>query len=256
MSELSAASGALLLAAGTLAGAINAVAGGGTLVTFPALLAIGLPPVVATASNAVAVWPGHALAAVSYRGELLRAPISRNGQVGLCVAGILGGAIGAALLHVVGNEGLKQLVPLLLALATLLFACGPALARTASLHAARASAALQAVIVFVMAIYGGFFGAGLGVMLMAVLLLLGVRDAQQNNALKNLVATAVTSSSVLLLAASGLVAWDATVVMLVGAFAGGFVGGRYAQRISAGRLRQGVVAVGVVLTAYYAWTYY
>ena len=246
-----------LVAAGLLAGVSNAIAGGGTFFTFPVFIAAGLPPVIANASNAVAVWPGHAFALVGYRRELSRFPGALAGSVAVA---LLGGIVGAILLARVGNQSFSKLIPFLILFATLLFAFGSTVAswltsRTSGADLARPNP-LTRVFEFIFAVYGGFFGAGLGVMLMAGLLMLGVRDAQTNNALKNLLATVVTTVSVVVLSVSGLVSWPHTLLAFAGAFAGGLLGARLARRLPALWLRRIVIAVGTALSGYYFGKYY
>src|SRR5262245_34419099 len=221
--ELTVAAAGALFAAGIAAGLCNALAGGGTFLSLPVVIACGLPPVVANASNAVAVWPGHALASFGYRRELQ--PLSK-GLVYASLAALAGGSVGAFLLAFVGNATFVKLIPILLVMATALFAFGPAVNRwlarqTAVRGGAPSWGPIGQVGVFVFSLYGGFFGAGLGVMLMAGLLLLGVDDPQKNNALKNLLATVVTSIAVVVLAGSGLVAWPQTLAAFAGAVIGG-----------------------------------
>ncbi len=245
----------LLLITGFIAGGCNAVAGGGTFFTFPAFLAAGLPPVFANASNSVAVWPGHAFAAIGYRAELR----GRMGNIrgSLCIA-FLGGAVGAVLAGVIANQVFARLIPLLLLFATLLFAFGRRISAfverpvTDTPHTSFASRCLE----WVVAIYGGFFGAGLGVMLMASLSMLGVHDMQLNNALKNLLGAVINSVAVIVFAVLGVVSWPHTLIAFVGAVAGGLAGARLARRLSEVWLRRIVIAVGLVLSAYYFWRYY
>jgi uncharacterized protein len=249
---MSLSSATLMLGAGILAGAVNALAGGGTLISFPALLAAGIPAVAAAASNTVAVWPGHAFATVTYRHWLTNAPIGRVRLATLCMAGIGGSALGAALLRAASDRMFSQMVPALLGLATLVFAFGPKLARASALRAP-SSHVSWLLAVFLISVYGGFFGAGLGVMLMAVLLMLGVQRTQENNAIKNLLATCITSCSAVIVIASGLVAWLPVAIVTLGASVGGLLGGRLAQHISAAHLRAGVIALGCALTVFYAF---
>jgi uncharacterized protein len=258
MHDLTLTTALSLGAVGVIAGLCNAIAGGGTLFSFPVFMAAGLPPVVANASNAVAVWPGHALATVGYRKELQQVS---GGLAAAGLAAITGGAVGAYLLSLVGNSAFVKLIPYLLLAATVIFAIGPATNRWLShkVHASATQASfgpvgLLGILLF--SIYGGFFGAGLGVMLMAGLLLLGVRDPQQNNAVKNLLATVVTSVAVLIFAFSGLVAWPHTAIAFVGAIIGGLLGSKLARLMSPGLLRFCIIMFGFGLSAYYFLKYY
>lgn len=244
----------LLLLAGLMAGAVNAIAGGGVLFTFPAFLAVGVPPVAASASSAVAVWPGHAAALPAYRDRL------RNMRAGLpvrCGIALLGGLAGAALLLLTGDRLFSTLVPWLLLFSTLLFAFGHrlrALLPRQSTAGARSAAALAAEFAF--AVYGGYFGGGLGVLLLAALSLMGHDDLHDANALKNLLGTVISSVAVATFIMAGVVAWGPTLVTLTGAIAGGFMGARLAQRVSATWLRRGVVGIGAVLTIRFFWSAY
>jgi uncharacterized protein len=246
-----------LTSVGVAAGICNAIAGGGTLLSFPVFMAAGLPPIVANASNAVAVWPGHALASVGYRHEL------RQRHSGLATAGLvalIGGAAGAYLLSIVGNGAFLRLIPYLLFAATLIFAFGPAGNRWLATHKAGISNStsfgpLGHLGILIFSIYGGFFGAGLGVMLMAGLLLLGVHEPQRNNALKNLLATLVTSVAVVVFAVSGLIAWPHTMCAFAGAIIGGLIGSRLARLMSPKLLRFVVITFGCLLSGYYFYKY-
>jgi uncharacterized protein len=247
----------LLLAAGILAGVTNAIAGGGTFFSFPVFLAAGIPPVVANASNAVAVWPGHALAVAGYRRELRGLSRHITGSIGVALTG---GIVGALLLAQVGNAAFGKLIPFLILFATVLFAFGRGLgawisARTAAAPLANPGLMIR-VMEFLFAVYGGFFGAGLGIMLMAGLLMLGVHDIQANNALKNLLGAAVTSVSVLVFAASGLVSWPHTSIAFAGAILGGLLWARLARVLPAKWLHRVVVAVGLALSVHYFRQYH
>jgi|SRR5690606_19315712 len=242
---------ALLLGTGLVAGLCNALAGGGTFFTFPAFLGAGLPPVVANASNAIAVWPGHAFAAFGYRAEL---SAFRGRLRGAICAALAGGVCGALLLVVIENDTFERLIPLLLLAATLLFAAGDRLNRrlaARSRGAGDAAGALELACLFAFSLYGGFFGAGLGVILMAGLLMLGVADLELNNALKNLLGAAITSVAVVVFAVSGLVSWPHTLLGLAGAAAGGLIGARVARHLSPRWLRRIVIGVGLSLSVHY-----
>lgn len=246
-----------LFASGILAGISNAIAGGGTFFTFPAFLSAGLPPVVANASNSIAVWPGHALAVIGYRRELRQFSKGVGGSIGVA---LLGGSAGALLLAYTGNGTFAKLIPFLILLATLLFAFGGSV-RTWLTTRSRANtlsnpSLLTRGLEFLFALYGGFFGAGLGVMLMAGLLMLGVHDVQANNALKNLLASAVTSIAVILFIIFGVVSWPHTAIAFGGAVVGGLFGARIARALPAVWLQRIVISVGLVLSAYYFNKYY
>lgn len=247
----------MLFVTGVLAGVSNAIAGGGTFFTFPAFLAAGVPPVMANASNAVAVWPGHALALVGYRRELGTLSNQVKGSLGVA---LVGGIAGALLLASFGNESFSLLIPWLILAATLLMIFGPSLNRALAKHGSeldyRKPGLRSRGLEFVFSVYGGFFGAGLGIMFMAGLQILGIRDAQLANALKNLLATVVTSVAVLVLAVSGLVSWSATAFAFAGAVVGGLVGGHVASRMPSALLRRLVIGLGLLLTLYYLVKYY
>lgn len=238
----------LLLAAGIAGGACNAIAGGGTFFTFPALLAAGVPPVAANATSAVAIWPGHAAGVAASRRQLRRHAPRLKGSVPVFAAGA---AAGAALLVVLGNAIFADLVPWLIFAATVLFAAGPRLrGHLARRRAGREPRAARAADLAV-AVYGGFFGAALGILLMAVLALDGVDDLEVANAVKNALATVVTSVSVGVFVATGVIAWGPAAVVLVGAGVGGYAGARLAGRISPILLRRAVIVIGLLLTWHY-----
>lgn len=237
----------LLFLAGIVGGGVNAIAGGGTFFTFPAMIASGLDPLTANASNAVAIYPGHAAAVPAYRKELKEAGRELLGRTVIVASG---GLCGAGLLLATGSVAFSALVPWLLLAATLLFAAGPRLAAVSARLRSR-SRALTGTIEFIFAIYGGYFGAGLGVLLMAALTIVGVRDVQMANAQKNWLATVITTISVVVFSLGGVVAWPQTIVVLLGALVGGYGGARLARKVPAQALRVAVIVVGLVLSCYY-----
>jgi uncharacterized membrane protein YfcA len=290
----------LIGAGGFAAGAVNAVAGGGTFFSFPALLAVGLPPVVANASNSVALWPGSLSSAWAYRRELAA---YKRYLLPMGAASLLGGIVGGLLLLAAGDARFAALIPWLLAFATALFAFSPLLSALVKmmrqrsdgvtpaalrLHAERApvmpnsalphrhgdqsaSAALAAAPInaaqspadhgagspagwlaqLLVAIYGGFFGAGMGILMMASLAIGGHEDVQHINALKNLLSAVIYSVTVVTFIAAGAVSWPHTLAMLLTASAGGYAGARLARRMQGPWLRRSVIAVGGALTFYY-----
>ena len=238
---------ALLLAAAFVAGALNAVAGGGSFLTLPALIYTGVPPVAANPTGTVALLPGYVSGALGFR-EDMRAPPGLS--MGALVAwSLVGGAIGAAALLVVGNALFRALVPWLLLLATAMFAFGPALLRRTGGHAGVAPSPLRSALgVFAVSVYGGFFNGGLGILLLALFGLVGMTQLNAMNGLKNLVSALLTAIAVAIYAAGGVVHWPQALLMMVAATIGGYAGARVARRIPAPWLRRGIVATGLVMS--------
>ncbi|WP_323034173.1 sulfite exporter TauE/SafE family protein [Pararhodobacter sp.] len=240
----------LLLAAAFVAGALNAVAGGGSFLTLPALVFVGMPPVVANATGTVALLPGYVSGALGFR-EDLEAPPGLTLRA-LTVLSLVGGAIGAALLLVTDDMTFSRIVPWLLLLATVLFAVGPMLLRrlkgSGSGAGAGASAGKSAAGMLAVSIYGGYFNGGLGILLLALFGLLGQTKLNAMNGMKNVVSALLTAIAVAIYAWGGVVAWPQALVMMVAATAGGYFGARLARRIPAPMMRAGIVLTGLVMT--------
>ena len=247
----------MLFLAGLLAGVSNAVAGGGAFFTFPVFLAAGLPPIVANASNCIAVWPANALAVVGYRNVLRKH--ARGIGKSILIA-LLGGGLGAGTLIFTGNTAFVKLIPFLLLFATLIFAFGSRISGMIASYTRNQSVTrpgpVTRCLVFIVAFYGGYFGAGLGVMLMAGLRMLGVHDIQANNALKNLLAVAATSVALVIFTFSGIVAWPYALTAFTGAVIGGLIGARIAQWLPAVYFRGVIIVIGMFLSVYYFIKYY
>ncbi len=247
-----AASDLLLLAlAAVAAGAVNALAGGGTLITFPALTALGLPAVAANVTNTVALAPGHLGATLAQRRELAgqRSRVRR-----LVPAALLGGLLGGLLLLGTSERVFRHLVPFLILLASALLAAQEPLRAWLArrLGGARGSHETLAVLpVFAASVYGGYFGAGLSVIVLAVLGLLLEDSLTRLNAAKQAVGFAANAAAAALFLFSGQVHWPAGLVMAVGAIAGGAIGGRLAGRVRPTTLRLVVVGVGVLVGLVY-----
>ena len=242
------AGGGLLAVAGLVAGAVNAVAGGGSLISFPALLAVGYPSVQANVTNTVALFPGYAGSVAGGRTELDGlGPRIRS----LAVACVLGGVAGAVLLLTTPSEVFRRVVPFLVLLACGLLLVQPRLKavvqrRTGDGGAAHGSVPLQAT-VFLASVYGAYFGAGLGVLLLGLLGVFLAERLQQVNALKNVISLVVNSVALVAFGLFGPVAWSAVLVVALASLAGGYGGARVARRIPSGVLRLAVVAYGVVI---------
>lgn len=244
-----------LAAAGFVAGAANALVGGGTFFSFPVLLSVGLPPVMANATNTVALWPGAVTASTIYIPELKKV---RKGMPLRIVIALAGGVTGAVLLLASSNAFFFSLVPWLLAIATLLFAFSKPIVRSVSAFAQghRAQIVMPFVLEFLFAIYGGYFGAGLGVLLMAGLALAGHSDTQSANAQKNLLAAAINGIAAALFVALDAVRWAAALCVMAGAIAGGYAGAHAARAIPDKFLRATVISVGAAMSVFYFFEVY
>ena len=245
----------LLVGAGAafLAGIVNSIAGGGTLLTFPALIAAGLSPIVANATSTVALLPAALSSMVAYRGELTGA--SRWASL-FAVPSLVGGAIGAVLLLHTSNAAFDHIVPWLVLGATALFLTQRVLLRLVrgaagvaanddALMARTPSLALLAGQLLV-GIYGGYFGAGIGILMLASLGLMGFTNIHRMNGLKNWGGFCMNLVAALTFAASGIVRWPVALGMAVGSIAGGYVGARAALRVSQEMVRGAVAVVGVL----------
>lgn len=238
----------LVLAAGFLAGAMNAIAGGGTMLTFPALLAAGLPPVLANTTSTVALWFGMPGSVWAFRHHLgkVRAWILPLGLISL-----VGGLAGALLLVRLPGSVFEAAMPWLILGATALFLANEPIRRWAFAHASdrepekppRWGTAFQAGV----AIYGGYFGAGIGIMMLAGLGLLGIRDLARMNALKNLLAMICNSAAMLFFLLSGSFDLRLALILLVGSVPGYFLGAHFAQRVPAKVVRLLVAAIGLAI---------
>lgn len=242
------AEAALTAGAGLLAGTVNAVAGGGTLVTFPALLATGMPAVMANITSSVGLLTGYAGGSVAYRREL--AGQGRRLR-SLAPVSLLGGVAGAVLLLVTPAAAFRSVVPFLILVSCALLALQTRLAAAIG-HRAGASAegsrSLQAA-VFVGAVYGSYFGAGLGVLLLGLLGVLLPDGLQRLNALKGALSLVINVVGVVVFVLSGRVAWGFAAILAVTAYAGGTVGVTIARRLPAAVLRAAVVTFGVAVAA-------
>ncbi len=236
----------LLLGAAFLGGGLNAVAGGGSFFTFPALVYAGVPAVAANASGTLALLPGYFASTWGFR-EDLRAPQGLS-MVALVATSLCGGAVGAGLLLVTPNEVFSAIVPWLLLAATLLFAAGPWLLRTFSRTEGEARALPQALTLLAVSIYGGYFNGGLGIVLLAAFSLLGHSNIHAMNGLKNLVSAVLTAIAVTLYAAGGVIVWYEAFAMMVAAIVGGYAAARVARRLPPMAVRGVVVVSGVVMT--------
>lgn len=232
-------------AAGVGAGAVNAVVGSGTLLTFPTLLAIGLPPVTANVTNTVGLVPGSLGAVAGYRRELSG---RRRSLTVLAAVAAAGGLTGGLLLLVLPERAFSAIVPVLILLGCVLVLVQPAISRRLR-KPPGATAHRQPVLlagVYLTGIYGGYFGAAQGVLLIALLAVLFDSDLQRANAAKNVLATLVNLTAGVLFVLVADVVWTAALLIAAGSFVGGTLGSRYGRRLPSGVLRAFVVVVGIV----------
>jgi len=247
--------GVVLLVAAVGAGAVNAVAGGGSFLTLPALILFNVPPVSANATSAVATWPGLASGAWGYRHRLL--PYWRL-VVALSVVAVLGGIAGGWLLILTPAEAFASAIPFLMLFASLLFIAAPHLARcTQGADGEWLPRGMPSLLdwrlpgQFAVGVLAGYFSAGGGVLSMAALSAFGIRDVQIINALKLLLGVFMTGASVVAFALAGQVAWPHAVLMTVGTIAGGHLGAILAQRLPPRALRMAIAAFSLGMTAYF-----
>ncbi|MDX3927508.1 MAG: sulfite exporter TauE/SafE family protein [Shinella sp.] len=247
---MSIAEAALLFTAGFLSGVVNAIAGGGTFLTFGAMTLTGLPPIVANATSSITQFPGYVTSAVAYAREI-RQDWREAALLG--VISLVGGLAGALILLSLSNPSFRALVPWLLLAATAIFAVGPLL-RPKSLSPEKPISPLGLLGQFVTAIYGGFFGAGMGIMTLAVLGLTKGGDYHRLNALKNFAAVVIAAMAIVVFTTGNVVGWSEAAIMIPAAAIGGYFGVWTARRVPQSVVRALVIAVGLVLTAYYFLT--
>ncbi len=234
----------LLLGAALAAGMLNAIAGGGTFLSFPALVAVGVPPVMANATSSLAAIPGYAGGSLGFKAELQALP-RRALKIELGVA-VVAGLMGAGLLLVTPDRLFGGLVPWLLGLATLLFAIGPRLSRMGKHGSPLAQWRLPGL--FLVCVYGGYFNGGLGILLMALYGATGETRINTANGLKSLISLVLAFASVIAFAVAGSVDWKAAPIMMLGTALGGYWGARWAKRLPSAWVRAVVVATGGVMT--------
>lgn len=239
----------LLGAAAFAAGGLNAIAGGGSFLTFPALVFAGVPPIAANATSAVAVSPGYLGSSWGFRRELAELPAALLRRE--LVLAATGGVAGALLLLVTPARLFSSLVPWLLLFATALFALGPRIAQRAG--KGRGLAHWRNPGLFLVAVYGGYFNGGLGILLMALYTLAGEARLNTVNALKNFNSFVLSLLSVVAFAWAGVIVWREAVLMMLAATLGGMVGARLARRLPVAWVRAIVILTGLVMSAAFFW---
>jgi len=246
----------ILFFAGVIAGALNAVAGGGSFISFPLMMFTGVPPVEANASNTVALWPGLATSVASYSRHL---QVPRRLLVPLVLTSVLGGLAGALLLVKTPQRTFLHLIPWLLLGATLLFMFGNRLRAmagktdntTAVENTSWLAISLACLLQLAVGTYGGYFGAGIGFVMLGMMTLLGMRDIHAMNVLRITLAAVINGVAVVTFIATGAVFWGQCVMMMAGALLGGWFGAQYAQKADPRKVRWFIIALGLGLSAYF-----
>lgn len=260
--------GVALFVAALLAGALNSVAGGGSFIAFPTLLFTGIPPIAANATNTVALWPGSLASIPPYRKDLTH---ERRLLIWYSAVSVVGGILGAIILLKTSQSLFSRLVPWLLLVATLIFAFGNNAAqalRRGRISSASEQAAVERgdissgglivslIVQFIISLYGGFFGGGIGIMMLAGFAILGMREIHAMNALKAVLSTVINGVAVVTFAIAGAVYWPQALLMVVGAIIGGWGGATLAHYVSPKYVRWFAIAVGLVISAYFFYKYY
>jgi uncharacterized protein len=246
---------AWLLIASFVAGALNAMAGGGSFLSFPAVLGMGVLPIQANATNTVAIWPGQLTSIAGYMSDL-RANLKL--VVPICSAAFAGGLGGAILLLHTGQKTFMAMVPWLLLFATALFAASAPISRWVQRTLAERPGRVPAlaplwIVVAAVCIYIGFFGAGAGFLLMSALAIFGIDNIHQVNALKTVATTTANGIAVVAFIVAKQVFWVYCLPMMVTAAIGGFAGARFSRRLNPGFMRALVVVIGSVMAGYFFW---
>lgn len=245
----------LLFLAAIVGGTLNAVAGGGSFITFPSLIFSGIGAIDANATSTVALWPGTLASLWAYRKEL--ATQQRGFLFVLSITSLIGGVLGALLLLNTPSSTFVHLIPYLLLLATVLFAFSgqiTKLLRLRSVEKTRISWRGLVGISFlqlIIAIYGGYFGAGIGILMLATLGLMGMDNIHEMNAVKTLLTIFINGVAVIIFIAYGIIVWAQAIVMLAGAIIGGYGTAYFAQKIDQKYVRAFVIVVGITLTIYF-----
>jgi hypothetical protein len=249
-----------LFIAAMLGGALNSVAGGGSFITLPTLIFTGVPSKIANATSTVALWPGSAASVGAYRKELVKQ--NRTLLLVLGITSLIGGLLGALLLLGTSQNTFVQLLPYLLLLATVLFAVsGPITTRLRARAATRSSKqtsqvswrtlTIIALLQLIIATYGGYFGGGIGILMLATLGLMGMENIHEMNAVKTVLQTIINGVAVIAFIIAGVVVWLQAIVMIAGAIVGGFTAASFARRLDPRIVRGFVILVGISMTIYF-----
>jgi len=237
----------VLFVAAAIGGALNAVAGGGSFLTLPALIVAGVSPVAANATSTLALWPASVSSTFAYRGDIRT---SRQWMAVLGITSLAGGLAGALLLVRTSDSSFLRLLPWLMLIAAATFTFGQTL-RQAVAHKGHAGLVVVAVVQFFIAAYGGYFGGGMGIMMLATMALAGMTNIHEMNGLKSFLGVSINGVALVIFIAGGAIQWKYGAAMAVGATLGGYVTAFFARKIDAKYVRTFVIVVGWVMTVYF-----
>jgi len=242
-----------LFLAGIIAGAINSVAGGGTLISFPSLVAFGEPEIISNATNTAAIWPGSLSSAFGYRKDT---SVERGLLVALAIPSLAGGLLGAVILVITPAETFKHVAPFLVLFATIVLASRGIIARGLRSHPTGEERVTTlgriwgALFQLFVATYGGYFGAGIGILMLGSFSIMGLRDIHKMNAIKTPLAAIINVTAFVFFALKGLVAWPLAILMAVGTIIGGYAGARSAKRVNPDLIQFCVVVFGLLVSGW------
>jgi uncharacterized protein len=245
----------ILFLLAVVGGTLNSVAGGGSFFTFPALIFVGIPAIAANASNTVALWPGSVASMWAYRHEI--AQQKRSFLILMVSTSLIGGIIGAQLLLHTPASIFQSLIPYLLLLATLLFALsGPITSRlrmrnVGKVRLSPSTLIAVAIAQLIISTYGGYFGGGIGILMLATLAMMGMEDIHVMNGLKTALASCINGVAVVIFIFAHAIVWPETILMIVGAIIGGYGGAYYARKVNPNLIRGFVIVVGFAMSAYF-----
>lgn len=249
----------MLFSAGVVGGVLNSIAGGGSFITFPALVLSGVPPIMANASNTFASAAGYVSGAYAFREDILK---DRKNLPNIILLSIIGGGVGAWWLMQVDENTFMQVIPWLMLIATVLFVVGARLNRSLSLLSnkhkltSRAGAIALWIGLLVITTYGGFFNAGLGIISLSFLVIAGYRDINIMNGIKLLISCGVSATAMVIFIANGAIDWSATLVVLVGSLVGGYYAATVSRRLPQIWVRNTVLVISISITSYFFYVTY
>ncbi len=237
-----------------LAGTINSVAGGGGLIAFPALLVVGIPPINANATNTVGLWFGTAASAIAYRQELAHQKMLWL----LSSVSVVGGVGGAYILLHTPEATFESLIPYLMLIGTVLFATGKPLikwlrSRNQHLSNFRLPTIVVLLLQLAIAIYGGFYGGGVGILMLTVLEVMGIQNMHTMNGMKTWLATCINAAAIVYFMLSQTILWQQAIVMALGSLIGGYGSAKFARQLHPSLIRYVVIGIGSIITAYFFW---